>query len=300
MYYLLYGILYLISLLPLFILYRISDLAFFIIYYIIGYRKPLVMKNIDNAFPEKSAEEKKIIAKKFYRNLTDTFIETIKLLSMSKRQFSKRAKMDLTECNALAAQGKNLVFCTGHQMNWEYGNRLMAENMNIPWVGIYMKIKNQAIERLFYNLRTKQGAKLIAAQEFRSRSHNVLKTPYSLGLVADQNPGAPGSSYWLNFFGKPVPFIIGPDRWAVRNDAVVVFAELVILKRGYYEFIPKVITENAGQYKPGELTLLYRDFLENSIRQHPDNYLWSHNRWKWTYDPEYKKWWIDKIPPPGE
>src|SRR5205809_306618 len=136
MYYFIYGILYLLSLLPLFILYRISDLAFFLIYYIGGYRKPVVMKNLDIAFPEKSTEEKKAIAKQFYKNFIDTFIETIKLLSMSKRQFSKRAKMDLSECNALAAQGKNLVFCTGHQMNWEYGNRLMSENMNIPWIGI--------------------------------------------------------------------------------------------------------------------------------------------------------------------
>lgn len=300
MYYFIYGLLYLISLLPLFILYRISDLAFLLIYYVFDYRREMVMNNISNAFPDATEKEKKRIAKKFYRNLTDTFIETIKLLSMSEKQFSKRATMDLTECNALAAQGKNLVFCTGHQMNWEFGNRLMAENMNIPWVGVYMKIKNEAIERLFYNLRTKQGAKLIAAQEFRSKSHNILKTPYALGLVADQNPGAPNSSYWLNFFGKPVPFIIGPDRWAVRNNTVVVFAELINLKRGYYRFEPTVITENAGSYKPGELTLLYRDFLEDSIRRHPDNYLWSHNRWKWTFDPAYKKWWIDRDPPPGD
>jgi KDO2-lipid IV(A) lauroyltransferase len=300
MYYIIYGILYLLSLLPLFILYRISDLAFFIIYYISGYRKPVVMKNLDIAFPEKSTKEKKAIAKQFYKNLIDTFIETIKLLSISKTQFSKRAKMDLGECNALAAQGKNLVFCTGHQMNWEYGNRLMSENINIPWVGVYMKIKNGAVEKLFYKLRTRQGAILVAAQEFGTHSHNVLKPPYSLGLVADQNPGAPGSSYWLNFFNKPAPFIMGPGRWAVRNNTAVVFVKLVKIKRGYYEFVPEVITENAKEFTPAEQTILYRNFLESSIRKQPDNYLWSHNRWKWDYEVAYKKRWIDITPPPFE
>ncbi|MFN8247111.1 MAG: hypothetical protein U0T56_12105 [Ferruginibacter sp.] len=50
MYYLIYGLLYLISLLPFFILYRISDLAYFIIYYLFGYRKKVVMHNLDIAF----------------------------------------------------------------------------------------------------------------------------------------------------------------------------------------------------------------------------------------------------------
>lgn len=66
MYYLIYGLLYLISLLPFFILYRISDLAYFILYYLFGYRKKVVMHNLDIAFPEKSSAEKNRIAREFY------------------------------------------------------------------------------------------------------------------------------------------------------------------------------------------------------------------------------------------
>ena len=80
MYYLVYGVLYLISLLPLFILYLISDFIYFILYYIIGYRKKIVMCNLVQAFPNKTEKEKKIIAKKFYHNFTDNFIEVIKLI----------------------------------------------------------------------------------------------------------------------------------------------------------------------------------------------------------------------------
>ena len=49
------------------------------------------MSNLTIAFPEKSSEEKIQIAKDFYKNLTDTFIETIKLFSISKKEFNRRA-----------------------------------------------------------------------------------------------------------------------------------------------------------------------------------------------------------------
>ena len=298
MYYLLYGILYLFSLLPFFILYRISDVAFFIIYYVAGYRKEIVMSNLNIAFPEKSLDERKDIAKKFYQNLTDTFIETIKLISLSEKEFNKRAIMNLDACNALAAQGKSIQFSCGHQMNWEYGNRVMAKKMTIPWVGVYMKINNKVLDRLFYNMRSKEGAVLVAAQEFKVRMHHVFRSPYSLGLAADQNPGVPGNAYWLYFFNKATPFVTGPDKGAIKNNTAVVFAKFVKLKRGFYEFVPTIIIENGASLKEGELTLLYRDFLEETIRKHPDNYLWSHRRWKWNYGKEYEKGWIDKMLPP--
>ena len=90
MFYLLYGLLYLVSLLPFWILYGISYFAYILIYYCTGYRKHVVLSNIALAFPEKTLAERKLIAKKFYKNFTDSFIEIVKLLSISKRQLRKR------------------------------------------------------------------------------------------------------------------------------------------------------------------------------------------------------------------
>ena len=97
MYYIVYGLLYMLSLLPFFILYGLSDLGFFIIFHIMGYRKKIVLDNLDIAFPEKSTEEKKKIARQFYKNFVDSFVETLKLLSMSDRSFAKRADIDFEE-----------------------------------------------------------------------------------------------------------------------------------------------------------------------------------------------------------
>ena len=79
-----------VSLLPFFILYKISDLISFVLYHFVKYRRDVVFNNLNIAFPEKSKAEKTKIAKQFYRNITDTFIETIKLISLSKKNISKK------------------------------------------------------------------------------------------------------------------------------------------------------------------------------------------------------------------
>ena len=94
MYYIIYGFLYLVSLLPFTIIYFISDAVYFFLYHVFGYRRAVVMANLKIAFPEKSEEELTKISKQFYHNLTDTFIEIIKLISMSDKNFDKRCKGD--------------------------------------------------------------------------------------------------------------------------------------------------------------------------------------------------------------
>ena len=298
MYYIVYPLLYVISLLPFFILYGISDFFFFITYYVAGYRKKIVFLNLEIAFPGKTRQEKKAIAKKFYRNLIDTFLEAIKLLSISEKEFNKRAIFDFTSIRALLDKGKNIQLHSGHQMNWEYGHWAIATQVPVPWIGIYMRINNKTMDRIFYKIRNKGKTVLVAVQEFKNRAHQCFNEQYTIGLAADQNPGSPSKAYWLNFFDRPAPFVSGPDKGARKNNTAVVFVRFVKIKRGYYRFDPEVITENAAELNEGELTLIYRDFLEATIQRNPDNYLWSHRRWKWTYKEAYEKRWIDKTPPP--
>ncbi len=300
MYYILYAVLYVFSLLPFFILYGISDFFYFLAYRCFGYRKKVVFGNLDIAFPEKSQQEKEVIARRFYKNLIDTFIESIKLLSISDKAFRKRATFDYAVIAELVAKGKNVQLHSGHQMNWEYGHWAVALRVPVPWLGVYMRINNKAVDRLFYKIRNKGKTVLIAVQEFRNRAHASFSSQYTMGLIADQNPGMPGSGYWLNFFNRPAPFTAGPDRGARKNNTSVVFVKFIKVKRGFYHFETKLITENAAEMPEGELTLLYRDFLEDTIRERPDNYLWSHRRWKWPYSKEYEKRWIDVTPPPVE
>ena len=92
MYHIVYGLLYLLSLLPLRLLFLFSDFACLILRYIVGYRKKVVFYNLSIAFPEKTETERKRIANRFYRNFTDSFMETIKLLSADVGYINKHFK----------------------------------------------------------------------------------------------------------------------------------------------------------------------------------------------------------------
>ena len=73
---LLYSVLYGFSLLPLRAMYILSDFLSFVVYHLVGYRKRVVLENLAVAFPEKSVEERKKIARRFYRNFCDTMLES--------------------------------------------------------------------------------------------------------------------------------------------------------------------------------------------------------------------------------
>jgi KDO2-lipid IV(A) lauroyltransferase len=78
------------------------------------------MNNLAIAFPEKSLTERESIASEFYKRFVDTFIETIKLLSMSDREFDRRCTGDFGSIKAFAAKGRSIQIMGGHQFNWEF------------------------------------------------------------------------------------------------------------------------------------------------------------------------------------
>lgn len=287
MYYIIYPLLYLLSLLPFFILYLISDSIAFLLYRVFKYRKDVVLKNLEIAFSEKTAEEREKIAKKFYQYFTDTFIETLKFLSISKKQLLKRCTGTFQLINEMIDKGYNINIMAGHQFNWEYANLLYSINLKIPFIAVYMPVANKAFNKIFLDLRSRYGSIMVSATDFKEKRNEVFKQQYILVLAADQNPGDPSFSYWINFFGRPTPFITGPERGAIKNNAAVVYVGFKKIKRGYYHFETTLLAENSTGTQTGELTRRYRDELERTIKEDPANYLWSHRRFRFEWKPEY-------------
>src|SRR5690349_758755 len=122
MYYLVFGPLYLFSLLPMPVLYLFSDCVYLFLYYVVGYRRKIVESNLKIAFPNKSDAERKRIAKKFYRNFVDNFIETLKLLTASKEFIKKRYVGDWSVFDKIYDKGVRCQIHLGHNFNWEIAN----------------------------------------------------------------------------------------------------------------------------------------------------------------------------------
>ena len=166
MYYVIYGLLYILSLLPFSILYFLSDLLYILAYYVIGYRLNIVKNNLLIAFPEKSMEQRTAIARQFYKNLVDNLIETLKMVSLSKKEFLKRCDGNFEILNNIIETGKSIHFLGAHQFNWEYGNWLLPVKINLPVAVVFMPIKNKVLNKIFIKVRQRLGAVMIGATTY--------------------------------------------------------------------------------------------------------------------------------------
>jgi Kdo2-lipid IVA lauroyltransferase/acyltransferase len=283
MYYLLRGFLWLLSLLPLRVLYFFSDCIYGLVYYVFKYRRDIVMQNLSIAFPEKTEKEKRVIAKKFYHNLIDTFIETIKMFSVSTPWLDRRITCNWEAFNQFYPSGKSVQVHLGHNFNWEWGNAVISRHTPYRVLVVYMPITNKVLDRIFYRLRNRYGTVLLPATNMREAFLPYRNTQHLLGLVADQNPGDPGNAWWVNFFGRPTPFVKGPARAAIQNKTEVVFAYINKTKRGYYNSVVSVPEINWDTITEQELTVKFVRYLENVIREYPEMWLWSHRRFKWQW-----------------
>lgn len=296
MYYIIYGPLFLLSLLPLRVLYVLSDIIRFFLFRVFGYRRKIIEANLAIAFPEKTTAERTAIARKFHRNFTDSFIETIKCLSVSKAFYDKHCKTDFSIFNELAKENMSCQMHACHQFNWEWINLHWSIHLKQPLAVVYMPISSKPVDKLFYRLRSKYGTVLMPATDVKRAFVAWARKIHCLALVADQKPAFAGASHWLHFFNKPTPFVTGPEKNARLKKCPVVFGRAFKTARGKYDTSLTLVCKDASLLKPGELTLMYRDYIEDAIRKQPEMYLWSHKRFKFEWSEEYRDLWIDTKP----
>jgi len=291
-YYVVYGFLYLLSLLPLRVLYLLSDGIYGLLYYIIGYRRKVVKDNLLLAFPEKTTAERKKIEKQFYKNFVDNFIETLKLISGGAKFAAKHFSADGALMQEQFDKGARCQIHLGHNFNWEMGNIAMSAISSYKMLMVYMPLNNKAFDRILLKLRSSSGNKLLPATDMKNAMMPYRNDKYLLGLIADQAPGNVSKAYWIDFFGRPTPFVRGPESGARAGNLSVLFAQIYKIKRGYYRFEYELCTETPVELPEGEITRRYVRYLEKTIRQHPEMWLWSHRRWKIEWKEEYRKQWI--------
>ncbi len=255
------------------------------------------MGNLEIAFPEKTEAERIHIAKQFYLNFIDSLIETIKLISADDEFLKKRFTINTVAINELYKTGKTCQIHLGHTFNWEWGQLVLHTLTPYKLMVVYSPITNKIFDKIFYKIRTRNGSIFLPSTSMRSAMVVHNDTQYLLGLVTDQSPSNPKAAYWLNFFGRPTAFVSGPEKAARLKDLSVAFAYMEKPKRGYYNAVIEIVTQDAGLLPEGELTFKYARYLEDVIRRNPSMWLWSHRRWKHGWKDVYLDTWIDTEKP---
>ena len=119
-FYIIYPLLNLIALLPFQALYTVSDFLYYPLW-LSGYRKKVVLENLKNAFPSKSASEIEAISKTYYRYLCDLTLETLKTLKMTELEAREHCVFHGAEwLDRLYEEKKSFIIVMGHYGNWEW------------------------------------------------------------------------------------------------------------------------------------------------------------------------------------
>ncbi|MBA3828134.1 MAG: lysophospholipid acyltransferase family protein [Taibaiella sp.] len=279
MYYLLLSILYPLSLLPLRLLYLLADAGYGLVV-LTGYRKQEVWENLKHAFPDKSDRELLIIMRQFYKSFCDQWVETIKLLSISKKALDKRITGNWHILQELSVANKNSYVLLGHTFNWEWASVACQYNTPQQFAGVYMPVNSTIMNRLMAKIRTRGGGWLISMKA-RKGFRKLENVHYTVGLIADQNPSNMNGAIWLPFMNREAPFFRGPALLAQRANAAVVFAGIKKVKRGRYTVKLELLTPDAGNMDANDITLAYVSFMEKQLNEQPANWLWTHKRWKY-------------------
>lgn len=257
-----------------------------LMYYIARYRLKVVRKNLRNSFPDKSHDELKNIEKKFYHHFADLIVEVVYGYRVGEEEMRERVvfeNVDLVE--DLASKTHGVIAYLGHMGNWEWLVDLNKRFVNPAMVeyNVYRQLKNPASDKMMLELRSKRGGECIEKNQLLRKLVMLRRAdhPFVIGMLSDQKPSKRSSYAWTHFLNQETAFLDGSEVLAQKFGFSAVYAHIWSTKRGYYRIRFEQITDDPSTMQPEEMTKRYAELLEQNICAHPEQWLWTHNRWKW-------------------
>lgn len=293
----LYGLVWVISLLPLPILYLFSDIVWLLMFICppLRYRRKIVRTNLGLSFPDKDRAWLRRTELRFYYQFACQIVEALKTVSAGKRWIMRH--MEFTGQEKLVSEtrkGRSGIGYLGHVGNWEW-----IPSMNLFFEGVdnfvggqvYHKLENPAMELFMYKLRNRFGTESIPMEQVLRRflSYRNEGTKFFIGMIADQVPLWWNIHYWTQFMNRETPVFTGAERLARRLDLEVWYMHITRKRRGYYRCDLQLIFEHTADLPEFAVTEKYMRLLEDNIRECPELWLWTHNRWKRTRQ-GYQEW----------
>ena len=223
-----------------------------------------------------------LLEKKFYKHMTDIFLEMAKSLLISKEEMMHRFKFNNIETlKQFEKNNQNIIIMCGHYASWEWMMSL-GYHFSYKGYGIYTPVTNKYFDKLVKKIRKKHDAKVIsrykAIETIRDHTKKRVKAVY--GFASDQSPRIKSNSYHLKFLGINTPVFLGAEKLAKELNLAVVFADINRVNRGFYETTFKVISDDPKKSKDYHITKTFFNLLEKQVYRDPTQYLWSHNRFK--------------------
>lgn len=271
-----------IGLLPYKIQFLVADVVRFILHKLVRYRVSVVRENLKNAFPEKTEQQLRLVEKMFYNHLSDVFLETLSMASVSRKQIALR--MEYTNIDQVEGQtqGRSWIGALAHYGSWEYTINFALRTKHDAVLAVYRPLADKGVDKYYTKTRSRFGVTPVPMNDItrelikrRQAGSNVV-----VALIADQTPPRADSKEWMTFLNQDTQFFMGMEKMALRMGMPVYFMNLDKVRRGYYKASFELIYDGQEAVEPNEITRRYAARLEQMIRRRPELWMWSHRRWK--------------------
>jgi len=258
------------------------------------FRKKIVDSNLELALgKELSPQERELLSRKIFAHTGTLFFEIARNFGLSRKQMSSEVHVS-EESNAkiwkILEGGRGAVFITGHIANWELFAMGMAAR-KVPVSLVVKKMNNAVSQALIERQRERTGLEIIYSGGAIEKMKVALSRGRAIGFMVDQNTtGTRGIR--VNFFGVPAASIRGLAGLARDTGAAIVPVCAFRLPCGNHEMkiydpLP-FLSDTSLPAGSAELrareewlnTQQYQASIERMVREHPEQWMWIHRRWK--------------------
>jgi Kdo2-lipid IVA lauroyltransferase/acyltransferase len=259
---------------------RLSRNIFSFLFTLIGplfKSKEVIQKNL-NIFSQNISEpEKKQISKNMWKNYGMTFIEYIFLDYFRKKNSHIEIIGEKNLINVIK-NNKPVIFISGHFANFELMSMEITKR-NIQLATIYRPLNNIFLNPLMEYLRKKYVCKNQIKKGINGVRETIeyIKKKYSIALMIDQRVS---EGEKINFFGKPALTTTLPAQLSTKYDLGIIPVYIQRDKNNKFkiEFQNEINPKNFVNKL--ELTKELNKVLEKMIIRNPNQWIWTHNRWK--------------------
>ncbi len=269
-----------LSRLPWSVLYAAGACLAFLAHRVARYRLEVVRSNIAGAFPELAPRARRRLERNYYRRLGELVAEVVKAATLSAAELDRRVTLsNLAVVRNELDAGRSVLVVAAHQCNWEWLLLALSLKLGYPLDAAYKPLHGARSERLMRAIRTRFGGTLIPAKELLAR---ILRQRgvRAVAMVADQEPVTSDYKWWTRFLHRSTAFYMGPEKIAQATRYAVVFASMRRLDRGRYEVVLEPLLAARSPMEPGALTERYARRVETQVLASPQDWTWSHRRWK--------------------
>ena len=255
---------------------RAGDLAFLLM----PRRRAIAFSNLQTAFGSSlSRKERQRIARQSFQHMALSIMELFivdKILKDADQRFEFQGKEHM---DAAFAQGKGVLLIISHLGSWEY-LAFFRYLLNRPLSAVVKSIKNPYLNNAINNLRRKMGYIPLPKKLVTKKILYELKQNHTIAILLDQWAGSEG--IWASFFGQLTSTTSLPARLAKKTGAALIAGYCIRTAAGKYtiQFQPMVPLQGDETTWERKTTQALNQLLEEKIREHPEQWLWTHKRWK--------------------